>query len=136
MVQTETDLFPVISAGFTSIKVVFPNVSYDPVADVPYLELTVVVADGEQPCIKTTSKRAERDYGDVIGSLFMPSNKTEYSGKRGSEWAEDFKNLLSQRTIGQTILFTGKIVDAGLSDDKSRYRYNIIIPYQTNTENT
>ena len=130
VLQTENDIDPtVLTWSLTDLE--YPNVKYDQ-HGVPYIRLNITEGRAYTPCIAGEDAKHERSNGDIVGSLFMPVGMATYGSKRGTQIAEDFKNLLSQQRFGNTITFAGRVVDAGLSNDEAWYRYNIIVRYQTN----
>ena len=129
--QTESDIFPIVAQEWDKTPVVYPNMIVD--NDCPYIDFEIAMMDASQVATKTSDDRPCRSLGDLIGSLYLQAGQTMIDGQRGSEIAEEFNKMLSAKRFGKTRTFVGRVVDAGYSDDKSLYRYNIIIPYQTDT---
>lgn len=140
LLQSTTDIFGEIHSSWNLTDIAWPNVRYDPQDNggLPYIQVNIVETTGSLIGMSgNDSSNAVRSEGDLVGSLFLPADlnpqelPSPLTGKDGVEIASAFKQMLSNKVFNSTILFTGRVVDAGLSDDRAWYRYNIIIPYQS-----
>ena len=128
--STETSVFGYIATNWTLCNIEWPNVPRSFEGGM-YVSVKIAQSAGVQFCFGRDTKNV-RDIGEIVGELMVPAGYSPVSGgKTGSEIAEEFRDLLEQKTVGLTHLGTGRIIDAGLTEDKVHYRSIVLIPYDT-----
>jgi len=121
---TEQNVFSYLQANWTTTRIAWPGQVLQETGGA-YVAVTIVVSRSEQPALGRDLSNNSRDTGEIVCALFSPQNES------GTATAQALCRLLSQKRLGTTITFSGRVASGATYSRGALLGYNIFIPYQT-----